>query len=78
MFKFFMENDLISSNQFGFKPGDSCIFQFLSITHEIYKSFDCSYEVRGVFLDTSKAFDMVWRYQEQNGVFGNLPFYGTL
>ena len=47
------------SNQPGFKPGDSCINQLLSITHNIYKSFDDGYEVRGVFLDISKAFDKV-------------------
>ena len=39
-FEFFIANELISSNQSGFKPGDSCINQLLSITHEIYKSFD--------------------------------------
>ena len=60
LFKFFIANELISSNQSGFKPGDSCINQLLSITHEIYKSFDDRYEVRGVFLDISKAFDKVW------------------
>ena len=27
MFKFFIENELISPNQSGFKPGDSCINQ---------------------------------------------------
>ena len=32
----------------------------LSIVHEIYNSFDESYEVRGVFLDISKASDKVW------------------
>ena len=31
MFKFFIENELISSNQSGFKPGDSCINQLVSI-----------------------------------------------
>ena len=36
MFKFFIENDLISPNQSGFKPGDSCINQLLSITF-VYK-----------------------------------------
>ena len=48
------------SNQSGFKAGDSCINQLLSITHEIYKSFDVGLEVRSVFLDISKAFDKVW------------------
>ena len=57
MFQFFIKNDLISPSESGFKPGDSCINQFLSITHNINKSFECFYEVRGVFLDISKAFD---------------------
>ena len=60
MLKFFIENGLISPNQSGVKPGDSCINQLLAITHEIYKSFDDGFEVRGVFLDISKAFDKVW------------------
>ena len=60
IFRFLLGNNLISSNQSGFKPGDSCINQLLSITHEIYKSFDDGFEVRGVFLDISKAFDKVW------------------
>ena len=77
MFKFFIENDLISPNQSGFKPGDSCINQLLSITHDIYKSFDCGYEVRSIFLDISKAFDKVWHdgiifKLEQNGISGKL------
>ena len=33
---FFMKNDLISSNQSGFKQGNSCISQLLLITHDIY------------------------------------------
>ena len=41
--------------------GDSCIHQVISIIHEIYASLDAnpSLEVRGVFLDISKAFDRV-------------------
>ena len=59
MFKFLIENELISSDQYGFKPGDSCVNQLVSITHEIYKSFDKGHEVRGVFLDISKVLDKV-------------------
>ena len=59
MFGFFTKNDLMSHNQSGFKPGDSCINQLLSITHEIYKSFDDGLDVRGVFSDISK--DMAQR-----------------
>ena len=59
-FNFLNQNDLISPAQPGFKPGDSWINQLLSITHEIYHSMDEGYEIRGVFLDISKAFDKVW------------------
>ena len=59
-YKFFNENDLLSSNQSGFQLGDSCINQLLSITHKIYQSVDNGLEVKGVFLDISKAFDKVW------------------
>ena len=59
MFGFFIENDLISQHQSGFKPGDSCIDQLLSIIYEIYQSLDKGFDVRGVFLDISKAFDKV-------------------
>ena len=77
MHEFFTENNLISPNQSGFKPGDSCINQLLSITHEIYKSFDDGLEVGGIFLDISKAFDKVWHQGlwhklKQNGISGKL------
>ena len=77
MFEFFTENELISQNQSGFKPGDSCISQLLCITHDIYQSLDDGLETRAVFLDISKAFDKVWHEGllfklKQNGISGNL------
>ena len=77
MFSFFIENDLISQNQSGFKPGDSFINQLSSITHEIHKSFDDRWKVKGVFFDISKAFDKVWHEAvplklKLNGISGNL------
>ena len=60
LFEFSIANELIYFNQSGFKPSDSCINQLLSIAHEICKSFDDGYQVRGIFLDISKAFDKVW------------------
>ena len=49
-------------SQSGFIPGDSCIAQLVSITHEIQTVFDNkpTIDVRGVFLDISIAFDKVW------------------
>ena len=77
MFKFLTENNLVSQNQSGFKPGYSCTNQLLSITHEIYKSFNDGCEVRSAFLDMSKAFDNVWHKGrifklKQNDISGNL------
>ena len=65
MFGFFIKNGLISQNQCGLKGRDSCINQLLSITHEMYQSFDEGFDVRGVFLDISKVFDKLlapWYY----------------
>ena len=59
MFNYCSINQLISKNQSGFQPGDSCINQLLSITHEIFSSFYNRLEVRSVFLDISKVFDEV-------------------
>ena len=58
MFQFFIENNLIYKNQSDFRPGNSCINQLLSITHETYQSFDDNLEVRSFFLDITKAFEL--------------------
>ena len=51
LFDVFIANELISSSQ----SGDSCTNQILSITHEIYKSFDDGFEVRGVLFKYKKS-----------------------
>ena len=59
LFDFDDNTSLLSANQSGFRPSDTCESQLLSTCHEIYAFFDCYpfLEVRGVFLDISKAFD---------------------
>ena len=72
---FLHSNSLLSVNQSGFRPNDSCTNQLSAIVHEIMKSFDSSNptpDVRGVFLDISKAFDRVWH----DGLIYDLRCYG--
>ena len=61
-------HNLLSKNQSGFRPGDSTRYQLISITSDIYKSFESFDETRAIFLDISKAFDKVWH----NGVIHKL------
>ena len=77
LYDFIRSNNLLSDNQSGFRPGDSTINQLLSITHDIFVSFENQSESRAVFLDISKAFDKVWHdgllYKLRcSGVDGNL------
>ena len=76
-YNYLIDNNLISQNQSRFKCGDSCINQLISITHDILNLLDEGLEVRGVFLDISKAFDKVWHkgliYKlQQIGISGEL------
>ena len=56
--------EFLNPNQSSFRPGDSTINQLISITHTIFKAFDCNppLDVRSVYLDISKAFDRVRHY----------------
>ena len=62
MYRQFTDNQLLTPNQSGFRPGDSTINQLLYITQKIYTAFEDFplRETRAVFLDISKAFDKVW------------------
>ena len=58
--KFFSsENGLISSNQSGYKLGGSYVNELLSVADDIYKSLDCGYDVKGVFLDNLTRFSIM-------------------
>ena len=58
-------NKFFTPSQFSFLPGDKYIAWLLLVIHEIQTNFDSSppFDVRGVFLDISKAFDKVWHKQ---------------
>ena len=70
---------MLTPHQCEFRPNDSCIYLLISVVHNIYADFDDnpSLEVRGNFLDISKALDKVWHkvflYKlESLGILGNL------
>ena len=77
MYDLLTDNNLLSPNQSGFRSGDSCINQLLSVNHEILNAFDKGLEVCGIFLDISKDFDKVWHGSlifklRQNGISGDI------
>ena len=79
LYNHLIQNELITSNQSGFRPGDSVTNQLILLVHEILKNFDCleNLQTRSVYLDMSKAFDKVWHdglifKLNENGVTGNL------
>ena len=59
MFDYFIRTKQISTNQSGYKTGDSCMNQLLSNTHGTNASFDERYKARDVFLDIPNTSDKV-------------------
>ena len=67
----------LSSSQFGFIPGRSCLQQLLIFSHELYHAKSSHFDIDVIYLDYKKAFDSVvhnrllyklWEY----GIHGDL------
>ena len=63
-----LSNRHFTPSQSGCLPGDPCIVQSLSIIHEIQTALDknLTTDVKGVFLNISKAFHKVWHDGVEN------------
>ena len=71
LFKFFEDNNLLSEHQSAFRPSDSCIYQLLAITRDIFSNFDCNLTLEtrsdGFIWHDGLLFQLV-----KNGVSANL------
>ena len=56
---FCVTHRIIPDSQYGFLPGRSTIWQFLSVVNDCHNALDAGYSVHALFLDVSKAFDRV-------------------
>ena len=79
VFEFLKGNKLLSPNQFGFGPNDSCENQLLSIVHSIYADFDQSpsLEVRANFLGLAGGINIqtrdCWNFRQFPQNFSKCP-----
>ena len=60
VFNYLRDNNILTSHQSGFQPGDSTVNQLASLYHVFSHALDRKKDVRIVFCDISKAFDRVW------------------
>ena len=60
LYNYLRDNNLLSSLQSGFLPGDSTVNQLTFLYNTFCQVLDSGKEVRAVFCDLSKAFDSVW------------------
>ena len=60
VYRFCVENGLLTWRNSGYKPKDSTINQLLVITHKIYQALENEHDYCFVSLDAIAAFDRVW------------------
>ena len=60
LYNHFHDNQILTSLQSGFIPGDSIVNQLTFLYNTFSHALDSGKKVRVVFCDVSKAFDRVW------------------
>ena len=73
IYKFFSDNNLIYSLQFGFRQKYSTVHTLISLTESIRKNLDEGNIVCGIFVDLQKAFEIV----EHDILLSKLGRYGV-
>jgi len=59
LYEYFVKNNLLYQNQFGFRRGHSTEHALLCLSEKILNSFNLNQYGLGIFIDLSKAFDTV-------------------
>jgi len=58
-YDFFLSNQLLNDNQYGFRPEHSTYMALLRLIDKVSQKMDDKFYSVGIFLDLSKAFDTI-------------------